>query len=145
MIARQMLPVLVVFAVACSDSPASPLGDLQVSTDRTAYGIGEHISVSVENITEANAFFYHCNHRFSLVLQQRSEGEWAESVHVNGPACPAIYASGVAVLLPATAHLDTFSIDRAGTYRVRFETGTNSNAVGSQLLYSNVFEVKSVL
>lgn len=126
--------------VSCSSSPTEALEGLDVATDRSTYPLGEAIEVEIRNDTEADAFFAHCAHRFHHVIQKRSGGGWSD--HGGwGPWCPAIYASGVEVLIPGAAKRMSTSINERGTYRMVLETGPRSAAIGAVTVTSNVFEV----
>lgn len=126
---------------SCGSSPMEPLADLVVATDRSAYVLGEPVVVEIRNTTEMDAFFAHCDHRFFHRIQQRIEGTWTDRGSW-GPTCPAIYLSGVEVLIPGTAKRMTTAIHERGTYRLVFETASQSTAIGAVNVESNVFEVQ---
>lgn len=141
MVARRWLLVLPCVVASCGGCPSEPLADLEVVADRSTYAVGSPIVISVQNTTQADAFFYHCNNRIGFVLQERSGAEWVNWTGVDGPVCPAIYISGILVLIPGSAYEKTIEIEEAGIYRAVFETGTKSTGIGSQVVYSNAFEV----
>lgn len=138
---RLLVVLASLLLASCSSSPVEPLEELVVATDHSTYVLGEPIVVEIRNTTQADAFFTHCDHRFFHLIQQRIEGTWADRGGW-GPACPAIYLSGVEVLIPGTAKQMTTAVDERGTYRIVFETASQSTAIGAVHVESNVFEVQ---
>lgn len=139
---RRLLLFLPLALAACEGSPSGPLADLRVFTDANSYTPASPILISVENPTDADAFFHHCGYRIGFVVQKRAASEWVDWRGIDGPVCPAIYMSGIKVLFPGSAYEKQIEIDEPGTYRAAFETATSSRAIGSQVVYSNSFEVE---
>jgi hypothetical protein len=137
---RRVLVFVSLLLLSCASSPMEPLESLAITTDRTNYALGEQINVEIRNDTAVDAFFDHCRHRFSHVIQQRIEGQWLDRGGW-GPVCPAIYISGVEMLIPGSAKLMTVASGQRGTYRIVFETGSQSRAIGAVTVASNVFQI----
>ena len=127
---------------ACDASLSDPLRDVEVRTAASKYRTQELISVEIANPTTYDAFFYHCNHRISYVVEQNRNGSWIEFASMTGPACLGIYEAGVAVVTPGDMRIESLQMPTLGRYRLKFPTGTRSASIGSHLALSNEFVVE---
>ncbi len=137
---RVVLVFVALLLVSCASSPTEPLASLAITTDHTSYALGQQITVEIRNDTAADAFFGHCDHRFPHVIQQRVEGQWVDH-ESRGWLCPAIYPNGIEVLLSGHAKLMAITVEHRGTYRIVFQTGSQSRLIGTVTVASNAFEV----
>jgi hypothetical protein len=124
----------------CATFATEPLYDLAVSTDRSSYAVGDSVHFEVRNDTEHDAFFFQCGGRTSFAVERREGDGWAEAYRW-GPICITIYETGVAVLVPGSRFFDAVAPDQAGTYRIRYDTGPRSRAIGTVRLHSPPFVV----
>ena len=123
-------------AISSCETPSEVLAGLTLEVTAPAFEVGQRIQVSVVNNSDDDAFLYHCNHRFPIVLERRQNGRWEEFRSYNGPGCLAIFPSGIIHLPPGSAQIDSFIAEAAGEVRIRVDTGAKSSEIGSHALYS---------
>jgi hypothetical protein len=134
----------IVLAIAsCGVLGTEPVRGVEVSVGNAAYAVGEPITVRVSNHGRRDMYFFHCDHRLSLLVEGRRGTGWEDVRSVDGPPCPAIYESGATVLRPGESYTGSFSMDRTGTFRVRLLSGPDATAVGFNIIYSAAFEVRA--
>jgi hypothetical protein len=128
-------------ASSCGVLGTEPLRGVEITTDDPAYAVGESIEVRIRNHSNRDAWFHHCNHRISLIVESRRGAGWEDVRGVDGPPCQAIHESGTMVLRPGESYSGTFTMDTAGTFRLRLLSGPESTAVGYNIVYSSTFDV----
>lgn len=133
---------IILGAASCGVLGTEPLRGVEVRVGNTAYAVGQSITVQVSNQGRRDTYFFHCDHRISLLVEGRRGTGWEDIQSVDGPPCPAIYESGVTMLRPGESYTGSFSMDRTGTFRVRLLSGPDATAVGFNIVYSAAFEVR---
>jgi hypothetical protein len=139
---RGIAVLLCIGAGLAACSPTEPVLDIEVSTNKTAYEVGEGFNLRVVNLSRESAWFEtSCRGRLRYDLQKREGWLWELWLPVND--CPALGIAQPRALHPAREIWETgFWTIPPGRYRIRILIGFESGGIGRAEILSEEFIVE---
>ena len=131
----------VLLLAACSQSPTESDSQVRILLDGSRFSVGEPITATIENVSNEDVVFFHCDQHIALVLERRQGGSWTEALRLNGPICPSVVSSGALTLSPGEAQSEQFPAKFSGEFRIRAEFGKDILRIG-YVAYSSRFWVE---
>jgi hypothetical protein len=115
--------------------------ELIAYTNKSTYARNEVINFTIQNNSDATAFFAHCGNRISYVIH-RVEGErWINQGGWGWP-CRATLLSGRRAIGPGSSYSSLVGVDSLGIHRILFLFNWQNNDTKLDSLHSNEFGIQ---